>query len=138
MKIVPKKMFLRDGEKKVKAPIQAQGAVTLQEIKLRELCLFPTYEEPSSTMVEGSPSGHTNFTIEVGSIMKNALNIEAVHKAELAKHMELEKRMDLESVVGPELAKYFITVNEKFIVTVDHVESALDTLGLDAMTTRKS
>nr|GMD14676.1 hypothetical protein Iba_chr07bCG8730 [Ipomoea batatas] len=75
MKIVPKKMFLRDGEKKVKASIQDQGAVTLQEIKLRELCLFPTYEEPSSTMAEGSLSGHTNFTIEVGRIMKNALNM---------------------------------------------------------------
>nr|GMD16349.1 transcription factor MYB46-like [Ipomoea batatas] len=157
--------FLFGREKKVKAPIQAQGAVTLQEMKLRELCLFPTYEEPSSTMAEGSPSGHTNFTIEVGGIMKNALNMypnatisedaiadvqgyitnliaiissEAVHKAELAKHMELEKRMDLESAVGTELAKYFITVNEKFTVTADHVESALDTLSLDAMTTRKS
>nr|GMD12935.1 hypothetical protein Iba_chr07aCG8210 [Ipomoea batatas] len=119
--------FLFGREKKVKAPIQDQGAVTLQEIKLRELCLFPTYEEPSSTM-----------TGDLQVVTLTLLLNEAIHKAELAKHMELEKRMDLESAVGPELAKYFITVNEKFIVNADHVESALDTLGLDAMTTRKS
>nr|GMC65289.1 hypothetical protein Iba_chr02dCG12780 [Ipomoea batatas] len=66
-------------------------------------------------MAKGSPSGHPNFTIEVGRIMKSALNMylnatisedaitdvqrcitdliaiissEAVHKVELVKHKE--------------------------------------------------